>query len=136
MGIITPYPPTAHVTTWTLGVQHAFTNSLSLEVSYVGNHGGQLSNLFDINQSTPGPKTTNGTSNLATLNEQNRRPFYNEFPYLSTIKIYEDAALSNYDALQMALTQRVSHGRVHFRSCTSHEAFLAFAGVPTNGGPD
>ena len=43
--ITTPY-----VWNWTLSVQHAFTPNLSLEVAYVGNHGGNLTGIRDINQ--------------------------------------------------------------------------------------
>ncbi|HKV37766.1 MAG TPA: TonB-dependent receptor, partial [Blastocatellia bacterium] len=42
--MVTPY-----VTFWSLGVQHAFTNNLSLDLSYVGNHGTKLLGLTDLN---------------------------------------------------------------------------------------
>ena len=41
---------TPYVTTWTLGIQRALTNNLSLEVAYVGNHGTKLVSVTDINQ--------------------------------------------------------------------------------------
>ena len=41
---------TPHVWNWTLSVQHAFTPNLTLELAYVGNHGGNLTGIRDINQ--------------------------------------------------------------------------------------
>jgi hypothetical protein len=40
----------AYVVNWKLGVQHALANGLSLEVNYVGNHGGQTA-AFSRHQS-------------------------------------------------------------------------------------
>jgi carboxypeptidase family protein/TonB-dependent receptor-like protein len=56
-----------YVTTWTLGVQHAITNNLSMDVAYVGNHGSRLSGIRDINQPPvgagfPGAGLLGGTS--------------------------------------------------------------------------
>jgi hypothetical protein len=55
-----------YVTNWTFGIQHAFTNNLSLSVSYVGNHGSRLDGITDINQAPvgagfPGAGTLTGT---------------------------------------------------------------------------
>ncbi len=44
-GLTTPY-----VWNWTLNLQHAFTNNLSLEAAYVGNRGTNLTGIRDINQ--------------------------------------------------------------------------------------
>jgi hypothetical protein len=41
---------TPYVTTWTLGIQHALTNNLSMDIAYVGNHGTKLNGIRDINQ--------------------------------------------------------------------------------------
>ena len=41
---------TPYVWNWTLSVQHAFTPTLSLEMAYVGNDGGNLMGIRDINQ--------------------------------------------------------------------------------------
>jgi hypothetical protein len=97
------------VETWSLGVQHAFTNNLSLDLSYVGNHG-HLSGIIDDNAATPGPATTSSASPNPLLNEQVRRPYYAQFPYLSTIQYLTDNEHSNYNALQASLTQRTTRG--------------------------
>lgn len=95
------------VFTWSFGVQHAFNNNLSMDISYVGNHGNQ-SGIIDANAATPGPTGASGTNPLT--NEQLRRPYYNQFPYLSTIQYLTNNEYSNYNSLQASLTQRVSHG--------------------------
>jgi hypothetical protein len=96
-----------HMTTWTLGVQHAISNSMSLDVAYVGTHGNQLPGAVDINQPTPGAK--NGTG-AAAFTEQGRRPYNTQFPYFGQIIYLKSFLESNYNALQASLTQRVSHG--------------------------
>lgn len=90
-----------HVTTWTFGVQHAFTPSLSLSVSYVGNHGNE-SGILDRNAPVPGSNNT--------TQELQRRPYYTKFPYLGTIQFLTLNEHSNYNGLQATLTQRTSHG--------------------------
>jgi len=37
-----------YIVNWNFGIQHAFTNNLSLEVGYVGNHGSRLFGIRDI----------------------------------------------------------------------------------------
>ena len=41
---------TPYVESWSLGIQRAITNSLSLDIEYVGNHGVKLVGFTDINQ--------------------------------------------------------------------------------------
>src|SRR5712692_10316264 len=85
-----------YVANWSLGVQHAFTNNLSLEVGYVGTHGARLSNFVSINQIDP---AGNGS-----------RPYDAKFPYLGFIDQTQNNGRSNYHSLQSTLTKRVSHG--------------------------
>jgi hypothetical protein len=91
---------TPYVTNWTLGVQHAFSNKLSLEVAYVGNHGSRLTGIHDLNQpvpilgsATPGPSL-----------------FGTKFPYLGIINLMSNIFRSNYHGLQTTLTARNYHG--------------------------
>ena len=97
-----PNAPRSYMTTWTAGVQHAFTNNLSLNAAYVGNHVNGLPEYVNINQPTP------GTSDPAA--EQQRRPYYSKFPYLGNILQYSNVGWSNYDALQLSLVARSTHG--------------------------
>ncbi len=99
---INPDIRSAYVTEWNFGIQHAFTNSLSLEVSYVGNHATHLWGLIDENAATPGYN--------ATAAEQLRRPYSGAYPYLSAINFISDNLESNYNGLQATLTKRVSRG--------------------------
>jgi len=98
--LLTPY-----ITNWSLGVQHAFTNNLSLEVGYVGTHGERLTGFRDLNQTVP---------LLLTASNPNGNPFGagtpSPFPYLNFINQISNDARSNYHSLQATLTKRVSHG--------------------------
>jgi hypothetical protein len=84
-----------YITNWNLGVTHAFTNNLSLEVGYVGNHGARLTGFRDLNSVNPATGV---------------RPYATQFPYLQFINQFSNDARSNYHALQATLTKRVSHG--------------------------
>ena len=92
---INPNLRTPYVSTWIVGVQRAITNSLSVDASYIGNHGTKLIGFTDMNQ----PKTSGGAL-----------PFATQFPYLSYINQLSNLYLSNYNGLQVTLTQRISHG--------------------------
>ena len=91
------------VTTWTLGVEHAFTTDLSLNVAYVGNHGARLPGITDANQPVPIPNPT-GPSTPGPA------PFATQFPYLDNINWLSNLYKSNYEGLQATLTQRTAHG--------------------------
>jgi hypothetical protein len=110
---INPNITTPYVTTWTLNVQHAFTNKVSLEVAYVGNHGSNLVGIRDINQPAVGSGWTaaaisNGGSDPVA--EQEARPFFSAFPYLASIYQLANVYRSNYNGLQVTLTSRDYHG--------------------------
>jgi outer membrane receptor protein involved in Fe transport len=111
---VNPNITTPYVTHWTLNVQHAFTNNLSLEVAYVGNHGSNLMGVRDINQVV----VANDDGS-----EQFGRPFTNScpapvgagtggpcFPYLSNIYQMANIYKSNYNGMQVTLTGRNYHG--------------------------
>jgi len=127
-GLRTPY-----VWSWNVNVQHAFTNNLSLEVAYVGNHGSQLVGIRDINQNVP--------ANDSAGDEQSGRPFNAAFPYLSFIYQMENIYRSNYNGLQTTMTARNYHGLTFIAGYTySHSLdnvganwdFGAGLGLPTD----
>jgi hypothetical protein len=99
---------TPYVTTWTFGIQHALTNDLSMDVSYVGNHGSRLNGIRDINQGTPIP----GSANAAP------GQFATQFPYLGPILVLSNLYKSNYNGLQATLQQRTAHGLSFLASYT------------------
>ena len=98
-----PNLKTPYVVNYNLGVQHSFGTNLSLDVSYVGNNGHQLLALSDVNQCQPKVDPTQCANGLS-------RPFYAKFPYLQIINYQTNAAYSNYNSLQMTLTERPTHG--------------------------
>ncbi len=115
---------TPYVWNWTLGVQHAFSPNLSLEVAYVGNRGSNLTGIRDINQPPVGSgwpaaaitacinsgytDPVNCAPNNAT--EAAAEPYANKFPYLSNIFQMANVYRSNYDGLQVTLNSRNFHG--------------------------
>ncbi len=124
---------TPYVATFNLGIQHALTRSLSLETTYVGNNAQRLFGVSDLNQ----PQTVGGFSagwgNPANPNsaagqclasassgynncasngaaEVAAQPYNSKFPFLNYIDFLRNNNVSNYNALQVSLTQRQSHG--------------------------
>jgi hypothetical protein len=96
---------TPYVTNWNFGIQRAITNNTSLEVSYVGNHGTKLIGYRDINEVNP-----QSAAEIACGHCEANQPFAAQFPYLSYIDQLAGLYHSNYNGLQVTLTQRVSHG--------------------------
>ncbi len=113
---VNPNLETPYVGTWTLTLQRAITNNLSLEVAYVGNHGTKFLGFQDINQPalgsgfTPAQIAAGDPSAASIKAEQLARPFNAQFPYLAQIDQLSNMDHSNYHALQVTATQRVSHG--------------------------
>jgi Carboxypeptidase regulatory-like domain/TonB dependent receptor len=115
---------TPYVWNWTLSLQHAFTPNLTLELAYVGNHGGKLTGIRDINQPPVGSgwtagaiaaciasgytDATNCTAN--TTAEALAVPFVNKFGYLGNIFNMANVYRSNYNGLQATLNSRNFHG--------------------------
>jgi hypothetical protein len=86
---------TPYVMNWNLDVQHSFGKDLSLDVAYVGNHATKLLGILDLNQ----PDLTTGAL-----------PFGTKFPFLNFIDNIGNIYDSNYNALQVTVTKRISHG--------------------------
>src|SRR5207248_7808596 len=93
---------TPYVWNWTLNLQHALTQNLSLEIAYVGNHGANLTGIRDINQAPVGSGwpaeniaactaalTANGqydtVNNAACQVSHEDGPYAIKFPYLANI---------------------------------------------------
>jgi hypothetical protein len=101
--LVTPY-----VTNWTVNVQHAFTNNISLEVAYVGDHGTKLVGIRDINQDVFANDTLgNGLSGRPFTHNCPTAPC---FPFLSAVYQMSNIYKSNYNGLQATLTGRNYHG--------------------------
>lgn len=85
---------TPYVENWTLGIQHALSSKMSLDVSYVGNHGTKLPGVIDRNQPVPG-----GVG-----------PLTGQFPYIGSINYLSNFYGSTYHGLQTTLNSRNYHG--------------------------
>jgi len=85
---------TPYVENWTLGIQHAFSGKLSLDLSYVGNHGVKLTGVRDVNQSPLGGGAL---------------PYSAQYPYLGYINYLSNLYGSTYNGLQATLTARNYH---------------------------
>ena len=86
---------TPYVENWTLGIQHAFSNKLSLESTYVGNHGVKLTGVVDLNQANPATGV---------------QPYAAQYPYLGYINQLSNIYGSTYNGWQNTLTARNFHG--------------------------
>jgi hypothetical protein len=94
---VDPNLKTPYVMNFSLGVTHAFSPNLSLEVGYVGDHGARLTGFSDINQCPPNTGTCTN-------------PYGSKFPYFNFINFMTNDVRSNYNSLQSTLTKRMSHG--------------------------
>jgi len=102
---------------WNFGVQHALTNNLTVDANYVGNHGQHEFEFYDINQPTLGAS--------GTANENARRPFTlnGKYPWFSQmILLGAFGGRSDYDALQLTVRKRASHGLTFVGSYTYSHA--------------
>jgi len=98
-----------HVWNWNLGLQHSITQSLSLEMAYVGNRGSKLTGIRDINQPPVG-SDYNPSCTLGNSADQACLPFNAKFPYLGNIFNMANVYRSNYNGLQLTLNARNYHG--------------------------
>jgi hypothetical protein len=123
---------TPYVSNWTLGVQHALTNDLSMDISYVGSRGSRLNGIRDINQAPAGAAfCLNSPLTAAQIADacadpaapgdnavQEALPLNSKFPYLGSILVLSNLYKSNYNGLQATLQQRTSHGLSFLASYT------------------
>jgi hypothetical protein len=130
---VDPNLRTPYISTWTLTIQRAITNNLSLEVAYVGNHGTKLLGFSNLNQPPLGSSYPGFGSTDPAVNEvlacntgvnpsgftcdpgdasvdQTKRPLFSKFPYIGEVDQLSNLDKSNYNGLQITLTQRPSHG--------------------------
>jgi hypothetical protein len=119
---------TPYVWNWTLNLQQAITQNLSMEVAYVGNHGANLTGIRDINQppvgsgwgtgpggeltlclrallrtTTASSTTTEASRPMQPLLTQSSRIWPTSFRWANVYR-------SNYNGLQVTLNARNYHG--------------------------
>ena len=115
---VNPNLKTPYMVNYNLGVQHTITSNLSLEVGYVGNHGGNLLGQQDVNQCEhPFVFNTLPTPTCIRPYNQSCAPPVGLgtgslpcFGYLSFVNMTENFARSNYNSLQATVTERATHG--------------------------
>jgi len=100
-----------YVQSWHLTVQRELTKSLLLDIGYVGNHDVGLTILADANQAAPNLPGQN-------LSLAARRPFLN----FNTIEESFNGGFGSYNALQIKLENKGSHGLYFINSFTWSKA--------------
>src|SRR5579864_9519826 len=74
--------PSPRVASWNLGIQHALTPTLSMEVDYIGNHGSFLPAVTELNAINPNSPAEIACSQCDAITD---RPYYSQYPYLKYI---------------------------------------------------
>jgi len=160
---VDPNIRTPHIFNWNLDIQRALTNTLTLDLAYVGNHGSGLPGNVDTNAppfgagwtsaaaQSAGTKATNGTGSIACLSaasvaagyndcnvssaaEIAARPYNAAFPYLQFINELGNRDPSNYDGLQATVTERPLHGLYFLAGYTYSHALDQFSSAPPGRG--
>jgi Carboxypeptidase regulatory-like domain/TonB dependent receptor len=112
---------------WNLTIQQEINKSTALQIAYVGSHG--VHNMFDSsNQFDPNQATINGFNQIdpttgQTYTYNDRQPFFNgdaqalfgvkyghPFFWTQGFRYNANQATSSYNALQVKLEKRFSHG--------------------------
>ena len=101
-----PYLPSPRVANWNLGIQHALTSTLAVEVNYIGNNVSNSPGVRELNQINPNSPAEIACGYCDSITD---RPYYSQYPYLQYIDMMENADYSNYNALQATLTARSYH---------------------------
>ena len=86
---------------WDLNLQRSLTNSVILQIGYVGTKGTHLLGMFDINPALPNPSESPDTTT---------RPYYNQFPTFGVIDEARSNLGSIYHSLQTTLRVQSWHG--------------------------
>jgi len=107
--------PTGYVESYHVGFQRQLTQSMLLDIAFVGSHGVHLMVLGDYNQAAVCTAAT--TAACPTL--QARRPVSN----FTTIEVAYGAGGSNYNSIQAKFENRFSHGLYFLNSFTYSRAF-------------
>ena len=127
----------AHAAEWSLDIERAITKGLSLDMAYVGNYGFNEMYTADLNQPalfagwdasaigaclSPASVANNYNSCTADPNAETGQ-YSAKFPYLSNINSNQSTGKSNYNALQVIATERLSHGLSFLAGYTYSHAF-------------
>jgi hypothetical protein len=158
---VDPNIRTPRVTTWNLDIQRALTSNLTLDVAYVGNHSHGQARSVQINQPAIGagwfsamaqipsdgtPGSGNGSiaciksapayDHCNVFNPYNTplQPLYGKFPYIGFLDETQNVGFSNFNALQVTLTERRYHGLFFLASYSYSHGLDDFYGAPPQRG--
>ena len=96
----------ARLDAYNLTVQHQLTNTISMELAFVGNNGhGFYANNPAVNVNQP---TIVGFASGVSKND--RRPLFNRFGWTQDIDFFGNDAPGYYDALQAKIDKRFNNG--------------------------
>ena len=94
------------VDAWNFTIQRQLSGTLSLEAAYVGNKGTHVfagtGGDYDPNQAT--------LVGYGTLSTNQRKLYYRKFGWSQNLRYFASDASNNYNALQIKLEKRFSHG--------------------------
>ena len=127
-------PPTMEQ--WSFDVQSKLTNTIMLQVGYVGNHGSNIELTQSVDQpllASPGSPVNGITTNTLT-NAPQRVPILGFSP--TGLSYRNEIAISNYQALQASLTKRMGHGvqaQVSYTYSKILTDFVGFGVFPSTG---
>jgi len=107
-------------------VQRQLTDTMMIEVGYMGNAGHKLQRMFGYNT----PTERAGPTDLTTLN--NRRPWGSEV--YGRIQTIGNVVNSNYNALSVKIQQRYSSGLTYLIGYTWAKAIDNGSAIRTNSG--
>ncbi|HWB98016.1 MAG TPA: carboxypeptidase regulatory-like domain-containing protein [Bryobacteraceae bacterium] len=97
---IFPHFKSGYAQQYNLTVEHEIAPwHTIIKAAYVGNLGRRLGTTLNLNQPVPGPTALN-----------TRRPFYSIRPTLADVTYSVSDGLSNYNAFQLTVEKRMSHG--------------------------
>jgi len=124
------------VLAWNLTVEQGFGKDWLLRAAYVGNNGHHLSGtgdqengLLQLNPAIYIPGSTNGVPNSTLANESQRLVY----PNYGSIGSINSGIDSNYNAAQITLTRRMTHGLSFLTNFTWSKELNDFA--PIGGSP-
>jgi hypothetical protein len=100
---IVPNLKNAYSQDWNLTIQRSLTNTMGVQIAYVGSQGTHLQQVLNENQ----PAVVNGVY-------QSTKPF----PNFSQVVEYASNGTSNYNALWVTFNKQVSHGLQFLASYT------------------
>jgi hypothetical protein len=103
---VSPHFRTSYMEQFNLTLQKEFAQNV-LTVSYVGLLGRQLGQLLpDLNAPPPNDCAASTNPNCY----QSLRPYYAKYPNLGLIGYFQTGGKSSYNALQVSVERRLSHG--------------------------